>query len=225
MSPPEVSRETAPPAPDSARGVFGDALPQAIAYADLLAGEATLRGLIGPREVPRLWERHLLNCAVLTELIPPDSSVCDVGSGAGLPGIVLAIRRPDIRMNLLEPLLRRSTFLDSVVLKMGLSNVVVHRGRAEDVAGTAGFEMGFDVVVSRAVAPMERLAGWSLPLTRPGGQMLAMKGSSAADEVAHAANAIARAGGTDVSVESVGEAVVDPPVTVVRVLKGRARTT
>ena len=205
--------------------MFGDALPQAVAYADLLAGDATVRGLIGPREVPRLWERHLLNCAVLTELIPADSTVCDIGSGAGLPGIVLAIRRPDIRMNLLEPLLRRSTFLESVVFKMGLSNVVVHRGRAEDVAGTAGFEMGFDVVVSRAVAPMERLVGWSLPLTRPGGQMLAMKGSSAADEVTAAAGAITRAGGTDVSIESVGEAVVNPPVTVVRVLKGRARTT
>ena len=214
-----------PPAPDSAQGVFGEALPRAVEYAELLAGEATLRGLIGPREVPRLWERHLLNCAVVTELIAPGSTVCDIGSGAGLPGIVLAIRRPDIRVNLLEPLLRRSTFLQSVVLKMELSNVVVHRGRAEDVAGTTGFEMGFDVVVSRAVAPMERLARWSLPLTRPGGQMLAMKGSAAADEVAHAAGAIKRAGGTDVSIHSVGEAYLDPPVTVVRVLKGRARTT
>jgi 16S rRNA (guanine527-N7)-methyltransferase len=214
-----------PPVPDSARQVFGDALPRAEEYAGLLAGEATLRGLIGPREVPRLWERHLLNCAVVTELIAPGSTVCDVGSGAGLPGIVLAIRRPDIRVNLLEPLLRRSTFLQSVVLKMELSNVVVHRGRAEDVAGTAGFEMGFDVVISRAVAPMERLARWSLPLTRSGGQMLAMKGSAAADEVARAADAITRAGGTDVSVHSVGGAYLDPPVTVVRVLKGRARTT
>jgi 16S rRNA (guanine527-N7)-methyltransferase len=205
--------------------VFGAALPQAVIYAELLAGEATLRGLIGPREVSRLWERHLLNCAVVTELIAPGSTVCDIGSGAGLPGIVLAIRRPDIRVKLLEPLLRRSTFLESVVLKMGLSNVVVHRGRAEDVIGTAGFEMGFDVVVSRAVAPMERLAGWSLPLTRPGGQMLAMKGSSAVDEVGAAGRAITRAGGTDVSIHKVGEAVVDPPVTVVRVLKGHARAT
>jgi 16S rRNA (guanine527-N7)-methyltransferase len=216
----DVSRETAPPAPDSARGVFGDALPRAVEYADLLAGDATVRGLIGPREVPRLWERHLLNCAVVTELIAPESTVCDIGSGAGLPGIVLAIRRPDIRVKLLEPLLRRSTFLEFVVLKMGLSNVVVHRGRAEDVAGTAGFEMGFDVVISRAVAPMERLVGWSLPLTRPGGQMFAMKGSSAVGEVAHAADAIRRAGGTKVSVHHVGEAVVSPPVTVVRVLRG-----
>jgi 16S rRNA (guanine527-N7)-methyltransferase len=214
----EVSRET-PPAPDSARGVFGDALPRAVEYAELLAGEATLRGLIGPREVPRLWERHLLNCAVVTELIATGSTVCDIGSGAGLPGIALAIRRPDLMVTLVEPLLRRTTFLDLVVSRMELSNVVVHRGRAEDVTGTAGFEMGFDVVTSRAVAPMERLAAWSLPLVRPGGEVLAMKGSTAAAEVERAAAVIRDLGGRDVRIETVGETWVRPPVTVVAVLK------
>ncbi len=216
---PDVSRET-PPAPETARGVFGLQLPIAEAYADLLAGEATVRGLIGPREVPRLWERHLLNCAVLTDLIAADSTVCDVGSGAGLPGIVLAIRRPDIRVKLLEPMLRRSTFLDFAVLKMGLSNVSVHRGRAEDAHSETGFEMGFDVVTSRAVAPMERLAGWSLPLARSGGLVLAMKGASAAAELEGSRATIRRCGGTDARLVTVGEQWLTPPVTVISIRRG-----
>jgi 16S rRNA (guanine527-N7)-methyltransferase len=217
--PPGRAESRPPPAPDSARGVFGAALPEAVAYADLLADEATVRGLIGPREVPRLWERHLLNCAVVSDLIAPDSTVCDVGSGAGLPGIVLAIRRPDLVVTLVEPLLRRTTFLDLVVSRMELSNVVVHRGRAQDVSGTAGFQMGFDVVTSRAVAPMERLAAWSLPLVRPGGQLLAMKGSSASEELARAGAVIREHGGGEARVEVVGAAWLSPPVTVVAVRK------
>jgi 16S rRNA (guanine527-N7)-methyltransferase len=200
--------------------VFGDRLPLAEGYADVLAVEATVRGLIGPREVPRLWERHLLNCAVVTDLIPVGASVCDVGSGAGLPGIVLAIRRPDLDVKLLEPLLRRSTFLDLAVSKMGLSNVSVHRGRAEDVVGAAGFERGFDVVTSRAVAPMERLAGWSLPLTRPGGFVLAMKGASAAEELDRSRVVIRRLGGADARVHTLGEQWVTPPTTVIALRRG-----
>ena len=195
--------------------MFGDALPQAVRYAGLLASDATVRGLIGPREVPRLWERHLLNCAVITDLIPPGSSVCDVGSGAGLPGIILAIRRPDLQVTLCEPLLRRTRFLDEVVSTMGLSNVTVHRGRADQMHGSSEF----DVVTSRAVAPLDRLAGWSLPLTRRGGQMLAMKGSSAAAEVQAAAASLRRWGAGLAEVITVGEPWVDPAVTVVRVLR------
>jgi 16S rRNA (guanine527-N7)-methyltransferase len=201
--------------------VFGDRLPLARAYADLLADEATVRGLVGPREVPRLWERHLLNCAVVTELVPEGSSVCDIGSGAGLPGIVLAIRRPDLRVKLLEPLLRRSTFLEFAVHKMGLSNVSVHRGRAEDVHHEEGFEMGFDVVTSRAVAPLERLAGWSLPLARPGGLVLAMKGASASAELDRARAVIKRCGGTDPRVHALGEPWVTPPTTVLALRRRR----
>jgi 16S rRNA (guanine527-N7)-methyltransferase len=210
----DVSRETAPPAPDSAQGVFGSALPRAVEYADLLAGEATVRGLIGPREVPRLWERHLLNCAVVTDLVPEGSTVCDIGSGAGLPGLVMAIRRPDLQMTLCEPLLRRTTFLDLAVHRMGLTNIRVHRGRAEDMQGET-----FDVVTSRAVAPMDRLARWSLPLTRSGGAFLAMKGSSAAEEVAAAGAVLRRAGGAGAEVLQVGGEWVDPAVTVVKVVK------
>jgi 16S rRNA (guanine527-N7)-methyltransferase len=199
--------------------VFSRALPQAEQFAELLAGEATVRGLIGPREVPRLWERHLLNCAVVTELMPEGSTVCDVGSGAGLPGIVLAIRRPDLRVTLLEPLLRRTTFLDLVVSTMGLPNVTVHRGRAEEMHRESEWAGGFDVVTSRAVAPMDRLARWSLPLVREKGVLLAMKGASAADELAGAAKTIRRLGGQDPEVVGVGAAWLEEPVTVVRVRK------
>ncbi len=157
----DVSRET-PPAPESARGVFPvDRLPLAERYAELLATEGVVRGLIGPREAPRLWERHLLNCAVLAELLPEGATVCDIGSGAGLPGLVVAIARPDLRVTLVEPLLRRTTFLDEVVDELGLAgSVEVVRGRAEELHGARTF----DVVTSRAVAPLERLLAWSMPL-------------------------------------------------------------
>ena len=215
-----VSRETTPPAPASAPGVFSDPLPQAVAFADLLAGEATVRGLIGPREVPRLWERHLLNCAAVTELIPEGSSVCDIGSGAGLPGIVIAIRRPDIDVTLVEPLLRRTAFLDLVVSTMELHNVTVRRGRAEEFHDDAATDGGFDVVTSRAVAPLDRLARWSLPLVRDGGLLLAMKGSSAQEELDAAGPLVRRLGGVDADVRVIDEPWLDHPVRVIAVRRG-----
>jgi len=210
----EADPET-PPAPPSAQGVFAHQLPVAEQYADLLAREATVRGLIGPREVPRLWERHLLNCAVITDLMPHGGTVCDIGSGAGLPGLTLAIRRPDLRVTLVEPLLRRTTFLDLATSTMGLTNVTVHRGRAEELHG----EAVFDVVTSRAVAPMDRLTRWSMPLVAGGGLLLAMKGASAEQELESAAGSIRRLGGLDPAVVAVGEEWLSPPVTVVRVHK------
>jgi 16S rRNA (guanine527-N7)-methyltransferase len=210
------SSETTPPAPEVARGVFSDALPVAERYAALLAGEGTVRGLIGPREVPRLWERHLLNCALVTELVGPDHTVCDVGSGAGLPGVVMALRRPDLQVTLVEPLLRRTAFLEEVVAALGLSNVEVVRGRAESLHGVRLF----DVVTSRAVAPMDRLSRWSLPLVRSGGLFLAMKGSSVQAEVDAAGGVIGAEGGSDVRIEELGGGLLDPPVRVVRVEKG-----
>jgi 16S rRNA (guanine527-N7)-methyltransferase len=146
-------------------------------YADLLAGAGVVRGLIGPREVPRLWERHLLNCAVVAELFAPGSRLVDVGSGAGLPGIVLAICRPDLHVVLAEPLLRRTTFLTEAVDALSLDNVRVERVRAEQMSG----EM--DAVTARAVAPLDRLARWTLPLLRPGGRLVALKGASAGTEL------------------------------------------
>lgn len=193
--------------------MFSSALPTAEAFCRLLAEDATVRGLIGPREVPRLWERHLLNCAVVTDVLAPSASVADIGSGAGLPGLVIAIRRPDLSVTLIEPLLRRTTFLEEAVAALGLTNVEVVRGRAEELHGTRTF----DVVTSRAVAPMDRLAGWSLPLVRDDGEMVAMKGSSAPDEVAAASVALRRLGGVDARIERLGDGVVDPVVTVVRI--------
>jgi 16S rRNA (guanine527-N7)-methyltransferase len=195
--------------------VFSHQLPVAEQFADLLTREATVRGLIGPREVPRLWDRHILNCAVVSDLMPEGSTVCDVGSGAGLPGLALAIRRPDLRVTLVEPLLRRTTFLDLATSTMGLTNVSVHRGRAEELHGEAVFE----VVTSRAVAPMDRLTRWSMPLVTDGGLFLAMKGASAQQELDSAAPTVRRLGGVDATVLAVGEEWLSPPVTVVRMRK------
>ena len=204
-----------PSAPSVARGVFSGALPLAERYAALLADAGTVRGLIGPREVPRLWERHLLNCALVTDLVAPGSSVCDIGSGAGLPGLVMAIRRPDLRVTLVEPLQRRTSFLDEVVGELALTNVEVVRARAEALHG----KRTFDVVTSRAVAPLDRLAGWSLPLVALGGSFLAMKGSSVQAELDAAESAIVAASGTLRGIEVLGEDLLDPPVRVVRVVK------
>ena len=197
-------------------GVFSHHLSVAEKYADLLARDGVVRGLIGPREVPRLWERHLVNCALVGRAVPDGVTVCDVGSGAGLPGLVLALTRPDLRVTLLEPLLRRTTFLEEAVDALRLDNVEVLRARAEEVHG----HREFDVVTSRAVAPLARLLEWSMPLVRLGGELVAMKGSSAAEEVAAATRSLRKYGGEDVRVEEYGADLVERPATVVRVRAG-----
>lgn len=207
-----VPRETPPP-PAVAAQLFRDRLPVAEAYAELLGTTGMVRGLIGPREVPRLWDRHLLNCAVLSDLLPPECRVADVGSGAGLPGLVLAIRRPDVAVTLVEPLLRRAAFLEEAVDQLDLANVEVQRARAEELRG----RRTFSAVTARAVAPLPRLLDWSLPLVEPGGSLLAMKGSSVHPEVAEAAEALRR-WDTHAEVVSVGDSVISPPATVVRVV-------
>ncbi|MFG2308982.1 16S rRNA (guanine(527)-N(7))-methyltransferase RsmG [Streptomyces sp. NPDC048566] len=208
-----------PPAPEQAREVFGDRFADAVRYAELLAEAGVQRGLIGPREVPRLWERHLLNCAVLSEVVPENVTVCDVGSGAGLPGIPLALVREDLKITLLEPLLRRTTFLTEVVELLGLDHVTVVRGRAEEVMGKV---QPVHVVTARAVAPLDRLAGWGIPLLRPYGEMLALKGDTAEEELKAAATALAKLGAVETSVLQVGEGIVDPLSTVVRVEVGES---
>lgn len=199
--------------------VFGERLPDAVRYAELLADAGVRRGLIGPREVTRLWERHLLNCVVLAEVIPEGVTVCDVGSGAGLPGIPLALVRPDLRITLLEPLLRRTNFLNEVVELLGLDHVDVVRGRAEEVLGTF---TPVQVVTARAVAPLDRLAGWGVPLLRPYGEMLALKGDTAGEELKGARAALSRLGVVDCSVLHVGEGIVDPLTTVIRAEVGES---
>ena len=208
-----------PPAPEQAREVFGDRFADAVRYAELLAEAGVQRGLIGPREVPRLWERHLLNCAVLSEVVPEGVTVCDVGSGAGLPGIPLALVREDLKITLLEPLLRRTTFLTEVVELLGLDHVTVVRGRAEEVMGKL---TPVHVVTARAVAPLDRLATWGVPLLRPYGEMLALKGDTAEEELKASSTALSKLGAVETSILHVGEGVVDPLSTVVRVEVGES---
>ena len=197
------------------------------AYAQVLATDGVEMGLIGPREVPRLWSRHLLNCAVVVgpeeHLVDEAVSVADVGSGAGLPGLVWAIARPDLVITLVEPLLRRATFLQSVVAELGLDGrVSVHRGRAEDLCADRSWA-GVDVVTARAVAPLERLLGWTVPLLRPGGRLVALKGSSAQDELAAAVGIASSLGVRDLQVVLCGAGVVDPVTTVVTGVRSTAQ--
>ncbi|MGH8970822.1 MAG: 16S rRNA (guanine(527)-N(7))-methyltransferase RsmG [Actinomycetes bacterium] len=195
--------------------VFGTALSRAERYAELLTSIGVGRGLIGPREADRIWDRHLLNCAVVGEALPPDCSVCDVGSGAGLPGIPLALVRPDVAITLVEPSQRRVAFLEEVLGELGLTGVSVVRSRAEDLAG----QLTVDRVVARAVAPLERLARWSLPLVSPDGSLLALKGSRAEVELAEAAEALRRYGAGDGQIERYGVGLLERPTTVVRVAR------
>ena len=203
--------------PPEARAVFGPAVDAAIEYARLLATEGTVRGMIGPRELPRLWERHLLNSAAIASLVPAGARVVDVGSGAGLPGIPLALARPDLTVTLLEPLARRVAFLTECVDRLGLERVTVVRGRAEE--GPVRRELGgADVVTARAVAPLDKLAGWCLPLLRSGGLLLAMKGSTAAEE-------LAAAGSLPGAARALVTQAGDPPATVIVVTRGTVRAT
>jgi 16S rRNA (guanine527-N7)-methyltransferase len=180
----------------AAAEIFGDAYPQAEKYAELLAGSGVERGLIGPAEADRIWERHLLNCAAVAHLLPARCSLVDVGSGAGLPGVVLAMLMPQARVTLLEPLARRVDFLTETIAELGLTNGEVVRGRAEDLEG----QISADVVTARAVAPLDKLAGLALGLLRPGGRVLAIKGSSAEAELTKAGPVLARLGVTDARV-------------------------
>lgn len=181
---------------EAAAEIFGDALPSAVKYAELLAGSGVERGLLGPAEADRIWERHLLNCAAIAHLVPARCSLVDVGSGGGLPGIVLAMLLPHARVTLLEPLARRVEFLSETIGELGLTNAEVVRGRAEDLAG----QISADLVTARAVAPLDKLVGLSLGLLRPGGRVLAIKGSSADAELAKARPVLARLGVTDARV-------------------------
>lgn len=199
--------------PEAAGSVFGPRLDAAHRYAEMLAGAGVERGLIGPREVDRLWDRHLLNSAAIGELIEPDARVADIGSGAGLPGIPLALARPDLRITLIEPLLRRSEFLREAVDELGL-DVTVLRGRAEEL--TVRTEAGeMDVVVSRAVASLDKLTRWSFPLLRMQGHMLALKGERAEEEIRVHRRVMASLGAADVRVLKCGANYLDPPATVV----------
>ncbi|MDQ3990075.1 MAG: 16S rRNA (guanine(527)-N(7))-methyltransferase RsmG [Actinomycetota bacterium] len=209
------------PVPPQAARLFGERMALAERYVALLAGPGVERGVVGPRETARLWERHMLNCAVIGDLVPRNCRVLDVGSGAGLPGIPLVLARPDLTVLLLEPMARRVAWLEEVIADLDLP-VAVHRGRAEQPEGRV-IGQDWDVVTARAVAPLGRLAAWCLPLVRTGGQLLALKGASAAEEAARDGGRIRRAGG-DLQIAECGVAVVEPPTTVVVVTRRRVGT-
>lgn len=197
--------------PRQANEVFGERLTLAKQFADILADSGVTQGLIGPREAPRLWERHLLNCAVVEELLPHRTRLIDVGSGAGLPGLVLALMRPDLDVRLVEPMLRRTRWLESAIEELGLINVTVHRGRAEEFRG----RLQAQVVTARAVARLGQLATWCLPLLAPGGRLLALKGESAQEELDEDRALLQRLGVTDMRVVLAGKDVLATPTRVV----------
>lgn len=207
-------KHSAAPSPSlAAERFFGDRITAARRYADLLTGPGVEWGLIGPREVDRLWERHILNSAVTVELLAEHESVVDIGSGAGLPGIPVAMARPDLTVVLVEPMLRRTEFLQLVVRELDLGVEVV-RGRADD-AGVVRQIGGVDAVVSRAVASLDKLARWSLPLLRPGGRMLALKGERAESELEDSQRILRNLGAEGMRVVRCGAGYVEPLTTVV----------
>ncbi|MEE2851269.1 MAG: 16S rRNA (guanine(527)-N(7))-methyltransferase RsmG [Actinomycetota bacterium] len=204
---------------DAAAAIFGDRFEIARRYAEILATAGVERGLLGPREIDRIWDRHILNSAVLAELLDRGERIVDIGSGAGLPGIPLAIARPDIEVVLLEPLLRRSEFLNEVADELGLAVEVV-RGRAEEPGVRNRFGER-DAAVSRAVASLDKLTKWSLPLLRPAGRMLAIKGERAFDEVEQFRRVMTASGAADVRVVTCGANYLRPPATVVSARRGK----
>lgn len=204
----------------AAEKIFGDRLDLAKRYVGHLATSGTERGLIGPREIPRLWSRHVLNCAVIESVIAHGSHVADVGSGAGLPGLCLAIARPDLELTLIEPLERRVIWLQEVVDDLGLTNVTVMRTRAELAVGM----VDADVVTARAVSALSNLAGLTIPLLAGKGEVVAIKGRSAGEEIEKAAKVIRKLGGVQTSVLAVGEnLLLEEPTTVVRIVVNKSR--
>ncbi len=204
--------ELPPATPPDVRAGFD----QLCLYADFVSTVGVERGLIGPREAERLWPRHLLNCAAVADpassLLPESASVIDVGSGAGLPGIVWSILRPDLKISLIEPMQRRVDFLQEALELLSLdSRITVTRARAEELPG----EVTADVVTARAVAPLTKLAVMLLPLVAPGGTMVAIKGATAGDEVRGAAKELKKLGAVSVQVVKCGEGWLEQPTTVV----------
>ena len=196
--------------PAVAAQIFGANLEKARQYAASLVRDGDELGLLGPRELPRLWSRHILNSAVVSQLVADGASVADVGSGAGLPGIPMAIAQPNATFTLIEPMERRSNWLIEQVAALGLTNVNVKRARAEEVGDV------FDVVTARAVSALPKLLRLTVPLTRDGGVILALKGSKAQDEINDSKSLIKKLNIAKFEVVQVGTEHLAEPTTVVR---------
>ena len=197
--------------PAAAVAIFGDQIDQARSFAQTLANDSDELGLLGPRELDKLWSRHILNSAVVAELVSPGDKVADVGSGAGLPGIPMAIARPDADFVLIEPMERRSSWMLEVVEDLGLKNVRILRSRAEDVT-----EQDFDIVTARAVAALDKLLKMCVPLLKPGGALIALKGSKAAEEIANSKKLEKKLGISSFEILVCGEKFLPEPTSVVK---------
>jgi 16S rRNA (guanine527-N7)-methyltransferase len=197
--------------PAAAVAIFGDQIDQARSFAQTLAGDSDELGLLGPRELDKLWSRHILNSAVVAELVRPGDKVADVGSGAGLPGIPMAIASPDAQFVLIEPMERRSSWMLEVVEDLGLENVRVLRSRAEDVS-----EQDFDIVTARAVAALDKLLKMCVPLLKPGGALIALKGSKAAEEITNSKKLEKKLGISSFEILVCGEKFLPEPTSVVK---------
>jgi 16S rRNA (guanine527-N7)-methyltransferase len=197
--------------PAAAVAIFGDQIDQARSFAQTLANDSDELGLLGPRELDKLWSRHILNSAVVAELVRPGAKVADVGSGAGLPGIPMAIARPGAEFVLIEPMERRSNWMLEVVEHLGLKNVRVLRSRAEDVT-----EQDFDIVTARAVAALDKLLKMCVPLLKPGGALIALKGSKAAEEITNSKKLEKKLGISSFEILVCGEKFLPEPTSVVK---------
>ncbi len=215
---PDPFPQAVPQPPAGAEGVLGDRLDLAERFAALLGDTGVSHGLVGPREVPILWERHILNCAVVHEAFPEGGELVDVGSGAGLPGVALAIARPDLHVHLIEPMLRRTTWLSSTIDDLALTNCTVHRGRAEEFHGV----LSLPFATARAVARIDRLARWTFPLLRDGGTLVALKGGRAEEELIAEESALRRLGMTSSAIRRYGEDVLEVPTVALELTVGRA---
>jgi 16S rRNA (guanine527-N7)-methyltransferase len=213
---PDPFPQGAPPPPAGATDVLGDRLEVAEHFAALLTRTGVSHGLVGPREVPILWERHILNCAVVHQAFPAGAELVDVGSGAGLPGVALAITRPDLHVHLVEPMLRRTEWLSATIHELGLTNCTVHRGRAEEFHGV----LSVPFATARAVARIDKLAGWTFPLLRDGGTLVALKGSRVVEELTAEEAALRRLGMTSSAIRTYGQDVLDVPTVTLELTVG-----
>lgn len=202
------------PTLDDLARLFGDGWSGVRRFHELLGAQGELRGLIGPRELPRLWSRHLVNSAAVVPYLPVAGAAVDVGTGAGLPGVVVALMRPHLSVHLVEPMQRRVAWLEEVRAELGLTNVTIHACRAEELHG----RLTAQAVTARAVAELSRLARWSLPLLAPGGRLVVLKGRRAREEVLAAERTLRRLGAADVRLHEVDLLRLGEPTTVVELV-------
>jgi 16S rRNA (guanine527-N7)-methyltransferase len=197
--------------PESAKAIFGPQIDRARAFAQKLANDSDDLGLLGPRELDKLWSRHILNSAVVSETVQPGDHVADVGSGAGLPGIPMAIAMPEAHFVLIEPMERRSNWMLEVIEELGLTNAEVRRARAEEVT-----DLKFDIVTARAVAALDKLLRLCVPLLKPGGSLVALKGSKASEEIEAAKKLEKKLGIASFEIQICGEKFLAEPTSVVK---------